>query len=53
LTEENTTTVAFPDDMFGSGSIYDPYRQVYTYVLDVDFNQIRSYVADFMSGTWP
>jgi LCP family protein required for cell wall assembly len=53
LTNENTTTVAFPDDMFGSGSIYDPYRQVYTYILDVDFNQIRTYLADFMRGTWP
>jgi LCP family protein required for cell wall assembly len=53
LTKENTTTVAFPDEMFGSGNIYDPYRQVYTYILDVDFNQIRSYLADFMNGIWP
>ncbi len=53
LTNDNTTTVAFPDDMFGSGSIYDPYRRVYTYILETDFNQIRAYLTDFMNGTWP
>lgn len=53
LSEDNTTTVAFPDDMFASGSIYDPYRKVHTYILEVDFNQIRSYLKDFMRGTWP
>ncbi len=53
LTNDNTTSVAFPDDMFKSGSIYDPYRQVYTYILETDFNQIRSYLLDFRNGTWP
>jgi LCP family protein required for cell wall assembly len=53
LTNDNTTTVAFPDEMFKSGSIYDPYRQVYTYILEADFNQIRAYLTDFMNGTWP
>jgi len=53
LTNDNTTTVAFPDDMFQSGSIYDPYRKVYTYILETDFNQIRAYLKDFMNGTWP
>lgn len=52
VAKENITTVAFPDDMFKSGSIYDPYRQVYTYVLDVDYDQLRTYFADFMRGTW-
>jgi LCP family protein required for cell wall assembly len=53
MAKENITTVAFPDEMFKSGSIYDPYRQVYTYILDVDNNQLRTYFADFMRGTWP
>jgi len=53
LTKDNTTTVAFPDDMFKSGSMYDPYRKVYTYILEADFSQIRAYITDFMNGTWP
>lgn len=53
LTKDNTTIVAFPDDMFTSGSIYDPYRQVYTYIMEADFNQMRAYFTDFMNGTWP
>jgi LCP family protein required for cell wall assembly len=53
LTKDNTTTVAFPDDMFQSASIYDPYRQVYTSIVEADFSQIRTYLTDFMNGTWP
>jgi LCP family protein required for cell wall assembly len=53
VVKENITTVAFPDEMFKSGSIYDPYRQVYTYILDVDYSELRSYFEDFMLGTWP
>jgi LCP family protein required for cell wall assembly len=53
LDTDKITTVAFPDKMFSSTSTYDPYRKVYTYTLQVDFNQIRQYVADFMNGTWP
>ncbi len=50
---DGITTVAFPDSMFGSSSTYDPYRQVNTYTLEVDFNQLRSYIADFNQGIWP
>ena len=53
LTEENTQIVAFPDEMFVSGRTYDPYRQVNTFTLSVDLNLFRSYIADFMNGTWP
>ncbi len=53
LTSDNVTTVAFPDDMFASAHTYDPYRQVNTFTLDVDFSQMRAYVADFMNGIWP
>lgn len=53
LTSDKITTVAFPDNMFKSADTYDDYRKVYTYTLDVDFNQIRQYVADFMKGIWP
>ncbi len=53
LTKDNTSVVAFPDDMFTGDHVYDPYRQVNTYVLDADFSQIQAYLADFMNGTWP
>jgi len=53
LTRDGINMVAFPEELFSSGHMYDPYRQVYTYVLDVDFNQIRADMADFMNGIWP
>jgi LCP family protein required for cell wall assembly len=53
LTRDNTSMVAFPDEMFSNGHIYDPYRQVNTYIMEADFNQIRGYITDFMNGTWP
>jgi LCP family protein required for cell wall assembly len=53
VTKETIDTVAFPDDMFTGDYTYDPYRQVNTYVLNADFNQIHTYLADFMNGTWP
>jgi len=53
LSNDNITTVAFPDSMFTSAHTYDPYRQVNTFTLDADFTQIRTYVADFMNGIWP
>jgi anionic cell wall polymer biosynthesis LytR-Cps2A-Psr (LCP) family protein len=53
LTKDETNMVAFPEDIFSSGHIYDPYRQVNTYIMETDFNQIRAYLADFMNGVWP
>jgi hypothetical protein len=52
VTKDNATTVAFPEDMFTGDHIYDPYRQVNTYIMDADFNQIRLYLANFMNGSW-
>ena len=53
LTRENTSIVAFPEEMFTGGSTYDPYRNVNTYTMRADFNQRRTYFTDFMNGTWP
>ncbi len=52
LTKDNTQFVAFPDDMFTGGHTYDPYRQVNTYTMSVDNDLMRSYIKDFMNGTW-
>ncbi len=53
LNKTNISVVAFPDDMFTGNHVYDSYRKVNTYVMDADFNQLRTYLADFMNGTWP
>lgn len=53
LPGDSVSTVAFPDNMFTSDHTYDPYRKVYTFTLAADFDQIRTYVADFMKGIWP
>jgi LCP family protein required for cell wall assembly len=53
LDDENTSMLAFPEDIFGAGHVYDPYRQVTTWVLEANFDQLRTYFADFMNGVWP
>ena len=44
---------SFPQEMFKENVTYDQYRNVTTYTLEADFNEIRSMVAEFMSGIWP
>ncbi len=53
LPRDGINMVAFPEQLFSSGHMYDPYRQVNTYILEADFNQIRADMADFMNGIWP
>ena len=53
LPRDGINMLAFPEQLFSSGHMYDPYRQVNTYILEVDFNQIRENLADFMNGIWP
>ncbi|OGO29091.1 MAG: hypothetical protein A2136_10505 [Chloroflexi bacterium RBG_16_54_11] len=53
LSPENISMVAFPEEMFTSEHTYDPYRGVSTSTLGVDNALMRSYIADFMKGTWP
>ncbi len=53
INRDNTRMVAFPDSMFSNGHMYDPYRQVNTYVLEADYNQIRQYMQEFAKGNWP
>ncbi len=53
LSSDNIKTLAFPEQMFTGKMIYDPYRKVNTYVMEADNAQLRTYLADFMEGTWP
>jgi LCP family protein required for cell wall assembly len=51
--KENIKTVAFPQELFTGGHIYDPYRKVNTYAMQADFSVLSTYFADFLNGIWP
>jgi anionic cell wall polymer biosynthesis LytR-Cps2A-Psr (LCP) family protein len=53
VNSENIQMLQFPESMFTSQRTYDPYRKDNTFTLGADFNQIRSYLNDFMNGAWP
>jgi LCP family protein required for cell wall assembly len=50
---DNIKMVELPEKMFTSESTYDPYRNVNTFTLGADFDQIRAYFDEFKNGTWP
>jgi len=50
---ENIQVGSFPQELFKPSSIYDPYRKVYTFIYEADFDKLRSMVAEFMNGVWP
>jgi LCP family protein required for cell wall assembly len=51
--KENIKADSFPQDMFTASNIYDPARNVTTFIYQVDFNQLRAMVTEFMNGIWP
>lgn len=53
VTKENIQADSFPQEMFKASGIYDPYRNVTTFIYEADFNKIRAMVTDFMNGIWP
>ena len=53
IPEENIQADSFPQSMFKASDIYDPNRNVTTFIYETDFDQIRAMVADFMKGIWP
>jgi len=50
---ENIVADSFPREMFKASDIFDPYRNVNTFIYEVDFNQLRAMIAEFMNGIWP
>jgi LCP family protein required for cell wall assembly len=52
INADSIQMVEFPESMFTSQSTYDPYRNVNTFTLGADFDQLRSQLNDFMNGTW-
>ena len=51
--KENIQADSFPQEMFKANVTYDQYRNVTTFVYDVDFDKLRAMIADFMNGIWP
>lgn len=51
--KENIQADSFPQEMFKASWIHDQDREVSTFYYDVDFNQLRAMVAEFMNGVWP
>jgi LCP family protein required for cell wall assembly len=51
--KENIQADSFPQDMFVASDIYDPNRNVTTFIYEVDFDVLRAMVAEFMNGIWP
>ncbi len=49
----NIQADSFPQEMFTADVTYDEYRNVTTFVYDVDFDKLRAMIADFMHGIWP
>lgn len=52
LDPQKIELVNFPPELFKLKRVNDPILG-YTSVLDVDFNIMRTYVQEFINGTWP
>ncbi len=56
LPPQDISLYNFPEELFTGSRIYDPVfgdNKKGVFVWDVDFSVLRSYVADFQSGSWP
>jgi LCP family protein required for cell wall assembly len=51
--KDNIRADSFPQEMFKANVTYDQYRNVTTFVYDVDFDKLRAMIAEFMNGIWP
>jgi len=51
--KDNIKADSFPQEMFKASDIYDPDRKVNTFIYEVDFNQLRAMLTEFMNGIWP
>jgi LCP family protein required for cell wall assembly len=53
LPSGNIKIDSFPQEMFTASNIYDPVRNVNTFIYEVDTSKLREMVAEFMNGIWP
>ncbi len=52
LDPQKVAYVNFPEELFQGTRVQDPVLG-YTFVWDVDFTVLRSYMASFINGAWP
>jgi polyisoprenyl-teichoic acid--peptidoglycan teichoic acid transferase len=52
LDQQKILYVNFPEELFQGTRVQDPVLG-YTFVWDVDYDVLRSYVTSFVNGTWP
>lgn len=53
LEKENLIFTSLPEEIMQPGRAVNPQTGQTTFVMDVDFDVIRTYVKDFLAGTWP
>ena len=56
MPRQNITLYNFPENLFTGARQFDPVfpdQKKGVFVWDVDFNIMRTYVADFQAGSWP
>jgi len=49
----NIVFATFPEEQFKATRIYDPVFRGRVFIWDVDFENLRDYIAQFNEGTWP
>jgi len=53
LKSENLIFTGLPDEIMSAGKIYSPIQKSEVSIMEADFDVIREYTAQFMTGTWP
>ncbi len=53
LSSENVVFARIPSDEMRSTTIINPNSNAKAYILEVNRDHIRQYIADFLAGTWP
>jgi len=53
LKKENLLFTSLPDEILTPSRQYSPVLKDDTFILDVDNQVVRSYVSQFLAGTWP
>ena len=53
MPRRNITFVSFPRELFKPSTVYDPVLKLDLFIWDADFDILRDYVSQFITGTWP
>lgn len=53
IKRENLLFTSLPQEILQQSRVFSPIQKNETFVLQADFDVIRSYVDQFMAGTWP